>query len=253
MFIIKVNSNSQFTLLKRRTTNVARYLLMVIIYFIAVSQANAANGDYRSIASTNWTTSTTWQADYGAGFVAATVGDYPGKNVGTGLVTIQNNNIVVLNASIPNAIGSLTIAGTANNTGLNYDGLGAWTLSVTGATTINGPTTNAMNNYVNVSLGSFTTGSISMLNSGTATRDSYLSITSGSVNVSGNIAMPGANTLNYILFPAGSTGTLNLAGAFTGTGGITSTVGGGRMSAGGSAFAANFSERVGSSRNASPR
>ncbi len=229
MFIIKVNSNSQFTLLKRRTTNVARYLLMVIIYFIAVSQANAANGDYRSIASTNWTTSTTWQADYGAGFVAATVGDYPGKNVGTGLVTIQNNNIVVLNASIPNAIGSLTIAGTANNTGLNYDGLGAWTLSVTGATTINGPTTNAMNNYVNVSLGSFTTGSISMLNSGTATRDSYLSITSGSVNVSGNIAMPGANTLNYILFPAGSTGTLNLAGAFTGTGGITSTVGGGAV------------------------
>ena len=207
-----------------------RCLVVAILFFTTASKVDAANGDYRSIASTNWTTNTTWQADYGSGFVAATAGDYPGKNPGTGLVTIQNNNIVSLDASIPNAIGSLTIAGTANNTGLVFDGLGAWTLSVTGATTINGPTTNAMNNYVTVSLGSFTTGSVAMINSGTATRDSYISIPSGSVTVSGNIAMPGANTLNYILFPAGSTGTLYLAGAFTGTGGITSTVGGGAIS-----------------------
>lgn len=66
-----------------------------------------------------------------------------------------------------------------------------------------------------------------MTNSGTASRDSYLSIVSGTVTVTGNIAMPGANTLNYLLFPAGSTGTLFIAGAFTGTGSITSAVGGG--------------------------
>ena len=191
------------------------------------SQLKAANGDYRSIASSAWTTSTTWQADYGAGFVAATAGDYPGKNPGTGTVTIRNNNIVSLDNSIPNAISALTITGTANNTGLVFDGLGAWTLNVTNATTLTGPTSNNINSYLTVVLGSFSTGSVAMTNSGTASRDSYLSIVSGTVTVAGNIAMPGANTLNYLLFPAGSTGTLFIAGAFTGTGSITSAVGGG--------------------------
>lgn len=152
MSIYRLISFCQPLLFRRTITFVMRCLVVAILFFTTALKVDAANGDYRSIASTNWTTNTTWQADYGSGFVAATAGDYPGKNPGTGLVTIQNNNIVSLDASIPNAIGSLTIAGTANNTGLVFDGLGAWTLSVTGATTINGPTTNAMNNYVTVSL-----------------------------------------------------------------------------------------------------
>ncbi len=213
--------------LKYRITYVTRFFLVAILFSFFSSNVNAANGDYRSLGSGNWNASTTWQADYGAGFVAATAGDYPGKNSGTGTVTIRNNNIVSLTASVPNAIGALTIAGTSNNTALAFDGLGTWTLDVTGITTINGPTSNSINNYIAVSLGTFTTGSIAMVNSGTASRDSYLSIASGSVYVSGNIAMPGANTLNYILFPAAGTGTLYISGGFTGTGSITSTVGGG--------------------------
>ena len=210
------------------TISLVKYLALISAFSFC-KNTNGANGDYRSIASTNWTTSTTWQADYGAGFVATNAGDYPGKNLLTGLVTIQNNNIVALDASIPNPIGSLTIAGNANNTGVNYNGLGAWTLTVTGTTTINGPTTANMNNYVSVSVGSFTTATVTMINSGAATRDSYISITSGSFTVTGNITVPGINTINYILFPAGSTGTLNIGGAFVGTGGITSTVGGGAV------------------------
>ena len=213
--------------LNHRFTFVMKCFQMVFLFSFLHSQLHAANGDYRSVASSNWTSNTTWQADYGAGFVAAVAGDYPGKNAGTGTVTIRNNHIVNLDNSIPNPIGALTITATANNAALVFDGLGAWTLNVTGATTLTGPTSNNINSYLTVSLGDFTTGSIAMTNSGTASRDSYLSIVSGTVTVTGNIAMPGANTLNYVLFPAGSTGTLFIGGTFTGTGSVTSAVGGG--------------------------
>lgn len=205
------------------------YSFLILILFFATNCALGANGDYRSIASTAWTTSTTWQADYGAGFVAATAGDFPGKNPGTGTVTIQNNNIVVLDASIPNNIAALTIAGTGNNTGINYNGSGAWSLSVTGATTINGPTSNNVGNSITVSVGTFSTASVVMQTTTANSRDAYISIPSGSVTVAGNITMNGSVNQNYILFPAASTGTLNIGGAFSGTGTITSTVGGGAV------------------------
>ena len=228
-FLVTLISNNSSLFCRRLAVFKIELIALSLLFILFSSNANAANGDYRSIASTNWTLNTTWQADYGAGFVAANAGDYPGKNAGTGLVTIQNNTIVNLDASIPNPIASLTISGTSNNTGINYNGSGAWSLTVTGATTINGPTTANMNNYISVSLGSFTTASVSMLNSGIATQDSYISIASGTFTVSGNINMAGANTLNYVLFPAASTGTLYIGGTFTGTGGITSTIGGGAV------------------------
>ena len=52
---------------------VIRCFLMLFLFSFLTSQLKAANGDYRSIASSAWTTSTTWQADYGAGFVATTL------------------------------------------------------------------------------------------------------------------------------------------------------------------------------------
>ena len=92
MSIYRLISFCQLLLFKRYITFVMRCLVVAILFFTTASKVDAANGDYRSIASTNWTTNTTWQADYGSGFVAATAGDYPGKNPGTGLRQIQKNN-----------------------------------------------------------------------------------------------------------------------------------------------------------------
>ncbi|MFN8166670.1 MAG: hypothetical protein U0X76_11040 [Bacteroidia bacterium] len=78
----------------------------------------------------------------------------------------------------------------------------------------------------------YNSASITLGNSGNATRDSYVSITSGSVTVTGNITMPEQIHTNFILFPGGSTGTLYIGEeiAFAGGGGsITSTAGSGLL------------------------
>ena len=66
---------------------------------------------------------------------------YPGQNPGTLAVTIQDGNIITLNISPANAIGSLTIQGGAANTALTIsDG---FTLNVTGLVQIDPPTSGA--------------------------------------------------------------------------------------------------------------
>ncbi|MFN8166671.1 MAG: hypothetical protein U0X76_11045 [Bacteroidia bacterium] len=136
MFQVKRALNVHHAFIGHTHSLYFRWLIAAFSLLFTTEHISAANGDYRSIATGNWTSNATWQADYGAGWVAASAGDYPGKNAGTGAVTIQNNTIVTLDASIPNPLGSLAISGTANNTALTYNGSGAWSLTVTGATTI---------------------------------------------------------------------------------------------------------------------
>lgn len=83
--------------------------LIIIITFLFSLQALHAQstGDYRSVASGNWTSVTSWQYFNGTTWVAAT--SYPGQNPGTGNVSIVGGYAIILNATIPNSFTSLTI------------------------------------------------------------------------------------------------------------------------------------------------
>jgi hypothetical protein len=198
------------------------HFLFLLFLFITLG-VEAASGDYKSVGTGNWSTLATWQADYGAGFVAAT--NYPGQGVGTNVVTIQDNNIVTLDVSPINPLGSLVMNAGANNSAINFNA--GMALTVAGATTINAPTVNAITKAISVGTGSFTTNSLTTTSSGNVARDAFISLSSGTITVTLGITFPGANTDNYILFTGGA-GTVFVGTTFTG-GGITSAVGGGAV------------------------
>ena len=87
----------------------SRKLLMFLILlfgFISLTFGQVLN-DYRSIATGNWTTLTTWQRFNGTSWVAAT--NYPGQVAGTNNVFIRSGHTVTLNADINQSFTSLTI------------------------------------------------------------------------------------------------------------------------------------------------
>ncbi|MDZ7613046.1 MAG: hypothetical protein U5K51_04560 [Flavobacteriaceae bacterium] len=63
--------------------------------------------DYRSLATGNWTSLTTWERYNGTTWVAAT--NYPGQITGTNNVIIRTGHNVDLSGTIPQGINSLTI------------------------------------------------------------------------------------------------------------------------------------------------
>ena len=100
----------------------SRKLLMFLILlfgFISLTFGQVLN-DYRSIATGNWTTLTTWQRFNGTSWVAAT--NYPGQVAGTINVTIRNGHSIGLSGTIPSNIITLTIgdnSGSRENLTLN--------------------------------------------------------------------------------------------------------------------------------------
>ncbi len=103
--------NAYTFILKSRTL-----FLLFILSFTMLTGAfsvSAQNiGDYRSIASGNWTALATWQYYNGTSWVTPTGTNpqgYPGQYAGTGAVSIIGGYAVTLNASITNSITSLTI------------------------------------------------------------------------------------------------------------------------------------------------
>ncbi|HKO76583.1 MAG TPA: gliding motility-associated C-terminal domain-containing protein [Flavobacterium sp.] len=90
-------------------------LISITLMLIGISQTTFGQdvaGDYRSVASGNWTILGTWQYYNGSSWGAAS--SYPGQNVGTNKVTIQNGDDVTLNISTPNNFSSLVISGLSS-------------------------------------------------------------------------------------------------------------------------------------------
>src|SRR6187549_2964988 len=116
-----------------------RILFSASLIFIGNYLSAQAVGDFRSnsLVPANWEVAATWQMGDGVGWVAAT--SYPGQNPGTLAVTIQNGQLITLNVSPGNPIGSLVIqGGAAPITGLTIsDG---FTLNVTGLVQVDPPT-----------------------------------------------------------------------------------------------------------------
>jgi hypothetical protein len=95
-------------------------ILLMSICLICIGNYLAAQvaGDYRSnsVVPGNWNAAASWQKYDGTTWLAAI--DYPGQNPGAGAITIQDGNIITLNVSPANAVGSLAIQGGALNTAL---------------------------------------------------------------------------------------------------------------------------------------
>ncbi len=115
-------------------------LFSLFLTFIANYLSAQVAGDYRSNTPFgNWSASGSWQKYDGSTWLAST--DYPGQNPGAGAITIQDLNIINLDISPANAVGSLAIQGGANNTALIIsDG---FTLNVTGLVQVNPATSGA--------------------------------------------------------------------------------------------------------------
>ena len=83
-------------------------VLLVALFFIApFSGYTQTTGDYKSVATGNWATLSTWNYYNGTSWVAAT--SYPGQNTGTGTVTIQGGYTVTLGQNITNTFTKLVI------------------------------------------------------------------------------------------------------------------------------------------------
>jgi hypothetical protein len=204
-------------------------LLSASLMYIGNYLSAQAIGDYRSnsVVPANWDVAATWQMGDGVGWVAAT--SYPGQNPGTLAVTIQNGQLITLNVSPTNAIGSLSIQGGAANTAL-FISVG-FTLNVTGLVQVNPPTAGAI-----VANAIAINGASAQLNCGSLTLVESLSDTwgaglgfnnGGTVHVSGSVTMSAAQPLRtQIAFSGG--GTLNVDGDITG--GQISVIGAGATS-----------------------
>ena len=82
-----------FTTAQRRFTLVA--LLLIALLLAPGVGWGQTNGDYRTMATGNWSSSSVWQK-YNNGWVNCAAGDYPGANAGAGKVTISNNITVTV-------------------------------------------------------------------------------------------------------------------------------------------------------------
>ncbi|MEI6946913.1 T9SS type A sorting domain-containing protein [Paraflavisolibacter sp. H34] len=89
-----------------------KLLLPALTFVFALAQMlvtpTFAQTAYRSTgANSNWSNLATWEMFDGTAWKPATA--WPGQNVGTGTVTIQNGTTVRINSAVPNAIGSLEV------------------------------------------------------------------------------------------------------------------------------------------------
>lgn len=84
------------------------FFVLLIFNFYYTNTNSQIIGDYRSIASGNWSATTTWEYYNGTTWTSAT--KYPGQVSGDQTITIQSPNIVTWNLSFtPNQIFNLTI------------------------------------------------------------------------------------------------------------------------------------------------
>ncbi|GLU42720.1 hypothetical protein [Allomuricauda sp. NBRC 101325] len=94
--------------MKNFSLGAIRFLIFITIFVFACKTVSAQTlGDYRSIASGNWTSTSIWQVYNGTSWISAT--NYPGQLAGTNDVYIQGGYSVTLTSNIPNTLNSLTV------------------------------------------------------------------------------------------------------------------------------------------------
>lgn len=85
------------------------YLIVTGFFLCSFAHVALAQqvGDFRSVASGNWTSVGVWQMYDGTSWTAAT--SYPGQNSGTNDVFIEGGYSIYISTSIPNTVNSLNV------------------------------------------------------------------------------------------------------------------------------------------------
>lgn len=96
-------------------------LILSITVLISQNLSAQSTGDYRSVASGDWTNISVWEVYNGLTWTAATT--YPGQLTGTNDVYIEGGNSVTLTSDVPNTINSVTVGDDSG--GLDYFYIGA--------------------------------------------------------------------------------------------------------------------------------
>jgi hypothetical protein len=78
--------------------NLKHFVLIAFLFLLCLPVAAQVTGDYRSKATGNWNSASTWQIYNGSSWVNSTT--YPGQNSNVGTVTIGSGNTVTLNVNI---------------------------------------------------------------------------------------------------------------------------------------------------------
>jgi hypothetical protein len=202
------------------------YLPLILCCLSNSSVAQVA-GDFRSVASGNWSATTTWESYNGAAWVAAT--KYPGQISGHKTVTIQSPYVVTWNLpSTPFQFQNLTVnlGATLQDSGGSF----FYQLSPTSQISISGTMT--MTNTSDVTsfitggnldimpTGSFSAHKILILNSsnsGVATITDGLGTSSGFnwYNLSGGTLNFGGSSIAASLYASFSANTVNYYSATT--------------------------------------
>lgn len=204
--------------------------LILISAFLFVSQIINAQtaGEFYSRTSGDWSDVARWWYYNGSGWqVADGTTGYPGQFSSPPRVRIADADNYTLDVSPPFSLGTLEMLTGGTDTRITFQGNNV--LTVTGATTLEA-NSNGDERAILVDAGIFTTGSLNLTNSGGNNgTDSYIRISTGSVNVIGDVNMNSTDRRTYVQFTGD--GTLYIGGNISG-GGITRDANGNDVTSG---------------------
>ncbi len=203
--VVKMRIDSQYSTTKNdRTIKLPKCIIIgLLLLIVGVGSVDAALKTWdRGAGNNNWASPNNWNPN--------------GVPTSSDDVVIPNNFNVTVNTAAVCA--SFTI-GNGNQTNTITISAGQ-SLTVSGVVTIGAGTGNGDNKSIVVGTGTLSVGSVTMANTGNDNRDSYISVSTGTINVSGNITMNGSADRNQIVFLGA--GTLNIGGTGTITGGTIS-------------------------------
>lgn len=183
------------------------FAALFVFLMVGVGSVGGATKTWDGSSSVYWNTAANWTPS--------------GVPTSSDDVIIPNNFNVTVNTAAVCA--SFTINSGNQTNAITISGTNS--LSVTNAITINAGTGSGDNKYISVGSGTLTAGSVTMTDTGNDNRDSYISVSTGTINVSGNITMNGVAARNQIVFT--DAGTLNVGETGTITGGTISNATGG--------------------------
>jgi hypothetical protein len=132
--MFKKKGQSVMKIKNKNKMRILSQLVFIALFLLLAGQGAMGQsvGDYKSAGNGNWNSLSTWVRWDGDSWETPTSGQgWPGQNTGTGAVTIQGGNDVLLNTNVSNSFTSLTITGvsTTNRSSLYFTGNADYTLS----------------------------------------------------------------------------------------------------------------------------
>ncbi|PKB16500.1 hypothetical protein [Flavobacterium sp. 5] len=239
-FYLNSKKNAVLSLQSSRTIRLLLMVLFVCLFGNTVFGQSV--GDYRSKATGNWTSLSSWEYYNGSSWITPTATQgYPGEKSGTGAVLIQTGHIITINATITTfPFGTLTITGRLVLQGDTSSG--GMDFYLTTQAIIVTPSSGFMefNDKVNLRLPSnsslqVTSGGLDNGSGCSANQIIYIGATAYSKCNGGGSTLPNfsdlmnsGGTLNPIVTsnsPVCINNTVNLLGSFSGVSGTTTSGG----------------------------